>query len=124
MVSAMMDVSDGLLIDAKRLADASGVAALVELDRVPLSQAYIDFSGEQRDARLEAVTAGDDYELLFAASVERATDILHMADELGLPLSRIGRIEAGSGLRLSDAGNDVPLPLRLGFEHASAGGAA
>lgn len=114
LVSAMMDVSDGLLLDAARMARASGCAAWIELDAVPLSDAYLSLLGE---ARLEAVTAGDDYELLFATKAAVASEILALADEIGLPLSRIGRFEAGAGLALTDRGEPVPLPARLGFEH-------
>jgi len=113
-VSAMMDVSDGLLIDASRMAGASGVSAAIELEAVPLSEAYIAVRGEDR---LAATTAGDDYELLFAAPPEQAATILSLAEEIGLPFSRIGRIEAGTGLALTDGGEPVPLPSRLGFEH-------
>jgi thiamine-monophosphate kinase len=117
LVSAMMDVSDGLLLDADRLAGASGVAMLIELDRLPLSQAYLDFIGENRQARLNAATAGDDYELLFTAPPDRAIEILSLSDAIGLPISRIGAVRAGSGLRLTDAGEDVGLPVELGYEH-------
>lgn len=118
LVSAMMDVSDGLLIDAGRMAAASGCALAIELDAVPLSQDYLDHAGDDRDARLKAATAGDDYELLFAAQDEKAAAILALAEGIGLPLSRIGRFEAGSGLALRDAGGPVPLPARTGFEHS------
>jgi thiamine-monophosphate kinase len=114
LVSAMMDVSDGLLLDAARMADASGCAVQIELDSVPLSDAFLALCGE---ARLEAASAGDDYELLFAAGGSQAGAILALAEEIGLPLSRIGRFAAGEGLVLSDRGARVPLPARLGFEH-------
>lgn len=114
LVAAMMDVSDGLLIDAARMATASGCRALIELETIPLSEPYLAFAGE---ASLDAATAGDDYELLFAARAQDATAILALAEEIGLPFSRIGRFEAGAGLALSDRGASVPLPARLGFEH-------
>ncbi len=114
LVAAMMDVSDGLLIDAGRMASASRCALAIELDSLPLSAAYLAARGE---ARLEAATAGDDYELLFAAGPDKAPALLALAEELGLPLSRIGRFEAGTGLALTDRGESVPLPARLGFEH-------
>ena len=114
LVTAMMDVSDGLLIDAARMAAASGCALTVELDTVPLSEAFLALLGE---ARLEAATAGDDYELLFATDAAAAPAILALADEIGLPFSRIGSFEAGAGLALSDRGQPVQLPAKLGFEH-------
>lgn len=117
LVGAMMDVSDGLLIDSGRLAEASGVAAGIDLALVPLSDPFLGILGGRLDARLAAATAGDDYELLFAAAPERAPQILALQDELGLALSRIGTLAEGSGLRLTDSGEPVPLPPRLGWVH-------
>jgi len=114
LVAAMMDVSDGLLLDAARMADASGCAVRIALDAVPLSDAYLALLGE---ARLEAAGAGDDYELLFATRKAVAPAVLALAEEIGLPLSRIGGFEAGAGLSLTDRGAAVPLPEKLGFEH-------
>src|SRR3546814_5288796 len=57
MVSAMMDVSDGLLIDAWRMAVASGAAMRIDLDAVPLSPEYAAVRGVGLDARLAAATA-------------------------------------------------------------------
>ncbi|HEV7660587.1 MAG TPA: thiamine-phosphate kinase [Allosphingosinicella sp.] len=114
LVSAMMDVSDGLLLDASRMAAASGCAIAVELESLPLSAAFLALLGE---ARLEAASAGDDYELLFAADPALAPAIVALADEIGLPLSRIGHFAAGAGLSLSEHGAPVEPPARLGFEH-------
>ena len=117
LVSAMMDVSDGLLIDAGRLAEASGCAVAIALGDLPLSADYLKLRGDGRDARLAAATAGDDYELLFAAPPGAAAAVLALADEIALPLSRIGTFAAGTGLALADAAGPVALPERLGFEH-------
>ena len=113
----MMDVSDGLLIDSSRLAAASGTAAEIDLASVPLSEAFLALLGNGREARLSAATAGDDYELLFAAAPDRSPEILALQDELGLPLSRIGGLGAGTGLDLADGEEAVPLPPRLGWIH-------
>jgi thiamine-monophosphate kinase len=117
LVTAMMDVSDGLLIDASRMAAASGCRAIVELDQLPLSADLLALAGDGRDARLAAAAAGDDYELLFTADAGRAAEILRLGDETGVPLSRIGRCAAGEGLAVTDRGDEVELPERLGYEH-------
>ncbi|HEX8307667.1 MAG TPA: thiamine-phosphate kinase [Allosphingosinicella sp.] len=117
IVTAMMDVSDGLLIDSSRLAEAGRVAVEIELGSLPLSEALLVASGAGRDARLAAAAAGDDYELLFAAAPERAAQILALQDGLGLALSRIGAFAQGSGLSLTDSGEAVPLPRSLGWVH-------
>jgi len=98
VVHAMMDVSDGLLIDARRMADASGLAVTIDLAAVPTAG----------DA-IAAVTAGDDYELLFAAAPDLA---------LPVPAARIGRFEEGSGLTLTRGGESIALPPVLGWVHS------
>lgn len=105
-VSAMMDVSDGLLIDAARMAASSGLAVTIDLAAIPLSGAYRAQAGADRAARLAAATAGDDYQLLFAASAPPP-----------VPSTRIGSFSSGSGLSLVDAEQAVPLPDRLGYLH-------
>ncbi|MCW3836645.1 thiamine-phosphate kinase [Sphingomonas canadensis] len=100
-VHAMMDVSDGLLLDAARMAEASGLAATIALDAVPLPPGY---SGTAE----QAATAGDDYELLFA---------LPPGVEPAVPATRIGGFAAGRGLTLSLHGAPRPLPASLGYTH-------
>ena len=109
-VSAMMDVSDGLLIDAARMATASGLSVAIDLDCLPLSSAYRSVRGGGRESRITAATAGDDYELLFAAHPDIA---------LPVPATQIGRFAAGKGLTLTAGAEPIALPDRLGFEHSS-----
>jgi thiamine-monophosphate kinase len=59
-VHAMADVSDGQLLDAGRIARASGLAVAVDLAAVPLSPAAVALAGADRAPRLAAATAGDD----------------------------------------------------------------
>ncbi len=109
VVTAMMDVSDGLLIDAARLAAASGCGVMLDLDAVPLSPELVATSGQDRAARLAAATAGDDYQLLFTANRPLPSP--------GCPITRIGQIVPGTGLHLHDRAGAVPLPARLGWLH-------
>lgn len=116
-VSAMMDVSDGLMIDARRMADASGVAIVLHPEAVPLSDAFVAVAGEDLDARLEAMNAGDDYCLLFTASPADTATIREIAAAEGCPVSAVGTVSAGEGLSLVYNGQAIPLPARLGYQH-------
>jgi thiamine-monophosphate kinase len=110
---AMMDVSDGLLIDAGRMAEASGLALTIDLAAIPRSAALTAFAGDSREARLTSATAGDDYALILAADPASAGAI----EKLTLEAARIGRFSAGSGLTLYDGDEAIPLPEHLGYEH-------
>lgn len=105
---ALMDVSDGLLIDAQRMARASELAIVI--DTIPISSCLADFAGTGTDALLAAATAGDDYELLFA-----------LPDGIEPPAAaiRVGRFVSGEGLTLHLDGALVPLPAALGYEHGT-----
>lgn len=109
-VTAMMDVSDGLLIDATRMAASSGCAVTIDLAAIPRSPAAVAVAGESRAARLAAATGGDDYALLFALPGEATPPV---------PATCVGAFAAGAGLSLADAGETVPLPPSLGWEHAA-----
>ena len=100
-VTAMMDVSDGLLLDAQRMASASDLAVAIALDAVPVPP---EFATD----RLRAVTWGDDYQLLFA---------LPPGVLPAVAATCIGAFAPGSGLTLTDHGTPLDLPARLGFQH-------
>ena len=114
---AMMDVSDGLLLDAKRMAQASGCRIRIHLDALPLSGAFVEARGDTIEARLFAATGGDDYALLAALPDEVYPSTLSLPE--GTTIERIGTFEAGApSVRLLNEGHPIPLPERLGFEHS------
>ena len=117
-VHAMMDVSDGLLLDSLRLAEASGCSAMIELDALPLSRAFVAERGQDLSARLFAASGGDDYALLAALPPSFDPETLSLPS--GTRINRIGSLtERGARLSLTFDGDPVELPERLGFEHQS-----
>ena len=111
-----MDVSDGLLLDVSRLAQASGLSATVDLDGLPLSTVFVAERGNGRQSRLFAATAGDDYALL--AALPAGADPLRLSLPSGTTIALIGTLSAdGPLLSLVSGGKPVELPERLGFEH-------
>ena len=115
--NAMMDVSDGLLLDARRMSDASRCRIRIHLDALALSSAFIESHGQDLSARLFAATGGDDYALLAALPPKVDPSTLSLPE--GTTIERIGNIEAGVPLvHLLNEGRPVPLPERLGFEHS------
>src|SRR5579864_7063988 len=74
--SACIDVSDGLLGDAAKLAQSSNCGASIELERVPLSELLVSTVGEDRSREL-ALTGGDDYELCFSVPPAKLEKLQH-----------------------------------------------
>ena len=115
---AMMDVSDGLLLDGLRLVQASGCAAEIDLADIQLSEAFIAARGQDLEARLFATTGGDDYALL--AALPDGLDPLTLSLPSGTTMACVGALAEGRPeIRLANNGRAVALPERLGHEHRS-----
>lgn len=121
LASAMIDISDGLLLDLKRLTEASGTGAVLETARLPLSPLFKRYLKglKKKGAGLRlALTGGEDYELLFSAPREASKKIASLGKRPGLPITRIGRITPGpEGITVIGEGSR-PVKLKcIGFSH-------
>ncbi|HEX7369146.1 MAG TPA: thiamine-phosphate kinase [Rhodanobacteraceae bacterium] len=116
VANACIDVSDGLLADLGHVCAASRVGAELEADALPLSPGLLAaFDGAI--CRQLALSGGDDYELCFTVPVADESRIARLLAQAGCAATRIGRIVAGSGVRVVDAhGHDVT-PSQIGWEH-------
>jgi thiamine-monophosphate kinase len=115
IATAAMDLSDGLIGDLPKLAQASGLAAHVAVERLPLSEAMrAAVPGDQ--SRDWALAAGDDYELLLAVPAPHYAELEAKADQLDLTLTVIGELRAGEGVTWSLNGTEF-LPGVRGWDH-------
>lgn len=115
IASAAMDLSDGLIGDLPKLAQASGLGAQVRVEALPLSTAMQN-AVSLSQSRDWALAGGDDYELLFAVSPERLVELKGAADQLNLTLTPIGTLCTGAGVAWSMNGKDFA-PSVSGYDH-------
>jgi thiamine-monophosphate kinase len=113
---AAIDVSDGLLADLGHVCTASGAGAEVWLDSLPASPLLLERFDAQARAALQA-TGGDDYELCFTAAPVQRTAIAGIAARCEVPLTRIGRIVVGPGVRALHPDGTEWHPDRSGYTH-------
>ena len=145
IASAAIDVSDGLCQDLGHVLAASGVGARIDADLVPLSPALCEVAGDTA-ARELALSAGDDYELLFTVPPDRVDRLEALGKRPGAPgkhhgalgkhfgasgrrpdtsgigdaITGIGVIEAQPGLRLTGHDGTVSA-VPAGYRHFRAG---
>lgn len=117
LAHAAIDISDGLVGDLAHILKASQVGATLDVDALPAGPVLAQQATALR--RRYTAAGGDDYELCFTAPPSSREAIAALATACGTPATRVGRIEAETGLRLVDA-QGLPLDLQLSsFDHFS-----
>lgn len=110
-----IDVSDGLLADLGHIADASGVGAKIELERLPVPAELSDLAESDRwDLQLGG---GDDYELCFTAAPDSWGAICEQGKTAGVEPICIGQITAGQGCTCVRPDGREYRPGRAGYVH-------
>jgi thiamine-monophosphate kinase len=94
--SACIDVSDGLLADAAKLAAASGAGVSLDFDALPVSEQLLQAVGAER-ARALALTGGDDYELCFAVAAAKVAALSQQLPPQLWGYARIGELRPDPG---------------------------
>ena len=115
VASAALDISDGLMGDVLHICERSGCGAEIELLRVPFLS---ELNQLPKSLLHEAILAGgDDYELCFSAPITRRAEIEAVGMELGVRVSRVGSLVAGSGVHIQVPEGTLLELERAGFDH-------
>lgn len=124
LASACIDLSDGLLADLNHILSRSQTGAVLDLESIPIAPALCTLEGLQsigyepldlQQARLFALTWGDDYQLCFTAPPSQREAIQRLAESLGVEVTRMGEVTSRPGLYDVSA-PDTPLQAG-GFTH-------
>lgn len=110
--NAAIDVSDGLIAEARHVSQASHKAVCLELEAIP----WAEDCTSPRDM-LVLGTGGDDYQVLMTLPESSLGVAMGQAASAGINLTRIGQVKTGDDARLMYQGKNVPLPEKQGFTH-------
>lgn len=120
LASAGIDISDGLLADLGHICELSGVGIDVDASAIPVASAVKNFMsamGDKSKGLHLALSAGDDYELLLTVPAAQQELLQQKAAEIAVPLTRIGRVVAGSRVKCLDAeGREIEVSSQ-GYRH-------
>lgn len=115
VASSCIDVSDGLVADAARLARASGCGLRVDVEKLPVSAALQDFAGLDGAGNL-VLSGGDDYELCFTVAPARLAALQLAVKDVKCRVTCIGELAPGSAIQVLRGGEVIDADLR-GFDH-------
>jgi len=115
LVTAAIDISDGLLADLGHICEASGCGATIDVERVPISAELLSLFPPQ-ETLAHALGGGDDYELCFTAPPSRAEEIEAVLEASGTLVRRIGQLVPGREVICRRDGEPFK-PVLLGYRH-------
>ncbi|KAF0814154.1 Thiamine-monophosphate kinase [Andreprevotia sp. IGB-42] len=118
IATAALDISDGLLGDLAHICRRSSCGAQIIWPLLPVHPALVALPEAIRQEA--ALAGGDDYELCFTAAASRRNELQALSQQLCLPLTHIGVIDAATGVRAVDASGQPVLPGKTGFDHFAA----
>lgn len=115
--TAALDISDGLLQDAARLARGANARLAIPVASVPLSKAACCVVSNIPDALAAIVSGGDDYAVLFSVAPDNVADMRNAAAAIGQDIFSLGVLETGAGVAVHDThGISIVLPA-AGYDH-------
>jgi len=119
LARAMIDLSDGLFSDLRHICEESKVGATVWVEQIPQSEPFRSLApGYQLPTWRSALQGGEDYELLFSASPQRAAEIRQLARDWKCGLTCIGKIEpVSAGIAIRDERGPVDSTFLKGYDH-------
>jgi thiamine-monophosphate kinase len=113
-----IDISDGLCQDLGHICKGSRVGAVIEVEKLPLSQPLLDLAEDNgKDPLQWALAGGEDYSLLFTVPPEKEDKLAALVEKEELDAVPVGRIVPEAGIRVTRDGETVEREEKQGWDH-------
>ncbi len=117
IATSCIDISDGLMADAAHISKASGIGMRILRTDIPFSPAVRAAVDTDPALFIEAITGGDDYELLFTTPPAKASAVAALSRALALRITRIGRVSSIKSTVLLDEKHRIISLPKQGYAH-------
>ena len=113
-----IDISDGLFDDLGKMINMQNLSYKVYVEKVPISKILLSFLKKNKFNKSKFISNGDDYQVLFTASVDRSRIILDTSKKLGIKISKIGKIISNNqqSFIIDQKGKQLQ-PKNTGYKH-------
>ena len=91
-----IDISDGLIADLEKMLNKQNLSYQLNEDKIPISQQLINLIKAKKISKSKLISNGDDYQVLFTASPDKSRIIYSTSKNLGIKITKIGKIRSGS----------------------------
>ncbi len=116
--NSSIDVSDGLIDDLSRMINRQSLSFHLYENKIPVSNKLSNFIKKQKLNKIDLISNGDDYQVLFTADIKKARIIQRASKTTGIKITKIGKIVSGKdrSLIFNEKGKQIPAKSK-GYIH-------
>tara|TARA_B100000965_G_scaffold63517_1_gene49299 strand:+ start:401 stop:1360 length:960 start_codon:yes stop_codon:yes gene_type:complete len=113
-----IDISDGLIDDFEKMINKQKLSYKLFEDKIPISKKLNDYLKKNKLKKIDFISNGDDYQILFTANVDKSRIIYNTSKKLGIKISKIGKITSNkhNSIIIDQKGREL-LVKKKGYRH-------